>query len=79
MQIGDVALLYRTAQFAFVVGEFYPVLLDDIARTAHRCCAVVSVFGYFVTCTGNYETGAGRYVERIFPVAARTDYIYRCG
>ena len=33
--------------------------------------------GYFVTCTGNYETGAGRYVERIFPVAARTDYIYR--
>ena len=70
MQVGKVASLHAAAQQVAVGREPHAMMLYDIACSRSRGGGVITVFGYFVTGSCHYETGAGGDVERVFIVTA---------
>ncbi len=75
MEVTDVCLVKTAFQLVGIVCEFHSVTKQNIAGSADRGAAAISVFGDFISCSGNDKCRTGRYVEGIFAIATCTNYV----
>ena len=73
VEVAHPASVETAAQAVDVVGKTHPVRFEDIGSPTDRTGSIVAVLDHAVSRPGHHETRRSRYVERIFPVAARAD------
>src|SRR3989338_8224023 len=70
MQKTNVVFVKLLLQLLFIGSELITQRFQHSRRTAERTHAVIAMFYYFVTKTGDHKRACGRNIKRIFSVAA---------
>ena len=75
MQVGHATRFDAAHEAVGIVGELDAVELKYSARTTHRRSSIVAMLSHLVACTSNNKAGTRGNVERVFPIATRTNYV----
>src|ERR1700722_18540589 len=69
MEKTNIGLFSFSLQFIRIIAEFVAKLLHDIGSSADTGSAIITMFGYPLTGSRDYETGKRRNIKSIFSVS----------